>query len=114
MFFFGTIFSYFDFEYNTNLQRVPVRSRDSFVCHMTITNKMSTGARDHGLINSTTNLVGSTNDQYKPWSHKEYTLYGRRWFIVFVVCVINIANAMVRYEHSFESDVYSCRVSEFI
>ncbi|KAL8587046.1 hypothetical protein ACOMHN_023436 [Nucella lapillus] len=37
----------------------------------------------------------ATVNHYQPWTQKEYTLYKRRWFIVFVVCVINIANAMI-------------------
>ncbi|XP_076461301.1 LOW QUALITY PROTEIN: solute carrier family 49 member A3-like [Babylonia areolata] len=40
-------------------------------------------------------FYGSTVNHYQPQTQKEYTLYTRRWFIVFVVCIINIANAMI-------------------
>ncbi|KAK7479160.1 hypothetical protein BaRGS_00029601, partial [Batillaria attramentaria] len=36
-----------------------------------------------------------SNIHYQPWSQKEYIIYKRRWFMVLVVCFINISNAMI-------------------
>ena len=62
--------------------------------HMIAADKMATDSESE-TTESTANLYSSTS-HYQPWSKKEYTLYTRRWFMVFVVCVINISNGMVR------------------
>ena len=67
-----------------------------FMSHMIVTDKMATDFNAE-TTDSTANLYSSSS-HYQPWSHKEYTLYPRRWFMIFVVCCINMANAMVRRE----------------
>ncbi|XP_067657381.1 solute carrier family 49 member A3-like [Haliotis asinina] len=36
-----------------------------------------------------------TDIHYRPLMQPEYTLYTRRWYIVLVVCVVNMANALI-------------------
>jgi len=51
-------------------------------------------------------LIGSSSEDVR--SHldgknapAEFKVYKRRWFILFVLCLLNCSNAMVCYNHSF-------------
>ncbi|KAK7110965.1 solute carrier family 49 member A3-like [Littorina saxatilis] len=55
---------------------------------------MATPSQHAETSDSTVTLYNSTN-HYQPWSHREYKVYSRRWFVIFVVCIINMANAMI-------------------
>ena len=58
----------------------------------------SSGAINNGNTTSTNSILNSSvNSEVESGSRVHYRVYKRRWFVMAVLCVLNISNAMVRF-----------------